>query len=1569
MAGARTVSVSFLGNTSDLEAALTRAGIVAEDTSKKIQGSAAAAGRAAQEQARVAGASATEQEAAAARAAAGYTEMAAKISGSQRAAGNAAVAAARTVGASLDEQRAAYTKAIATQGEYEAALKRTADVARASAAEQAAAANKAAAEIEAAHARQAKSAAKMAATVGKWSLGAGVASGYFAVKGATQLQSRMEQLHTQAGISQQRVNQQTQDLYKMAPGVATGPNELSLGLFHADSALNKTLPAVGKNTAELHALQIAAEGAKVGGADLVTTQTALDAALVSGIKGTKNYSDVMGTLNAAVGAGSMHMQDMADFLSNGVLGPMSTYGVSLKDVAGAAALLADNNIKGEQAATKFASAMRIMAAPTAAASKALNVIGLSTTQLGDTLRHQGLSAAIDELKAHLKDSGLNPGQQGEVITRAFGGRQSTAVQLMIAQNGRLRASIQQVGDTSKHFGTDWAAYTHTFQYQLDKLGASAQVTGDKFGMTLIPELEGLMHTTSDVIGWVDKHKGVEDALAITIGGVLSAAVATFAYTKAVAFVNATKGMIGGVRAVGSAIGGMGTKLEEWGTMNASTTTAIEAENTAAGASFTTMGTEASAATAGIDAKMAEMVAAVSAGDSEIETANAAAGASFARISGAAGALLTKLGPLAIAYAGYESVKATGLFSASTWGSGGPKNSAPLPKAGETERAWLTQNSGLKTYSGPLTAAGIDKARADQGFPAQKSLIAELFKQMASQGHFGRHGFVPSTGTTGTAPGSLALPGVTNSATTANPAQMVAFFQKALGLTKAQAAGIAGNIQVESAGTFAGNIVQGGSRASTIAAGDAKGTGGGYGLAQWTDSGRQANLAALAKQMGLPQDSVKVQEAFIVQELKGSYASALQNLKGTSTAAQAATVIQNEYEGPASLTASLAQRQQDATTLSGGGTVTPASGSSPGHPSASTLAAYNALTGGASAGGGKAVMRYYKHQPVGVMTPAQWQAWQAQNGVQVAGQTVATRQGSAETSISTTVGGDVTRYQDLASSASTGAIRHLYSGVAEAIQDLGPKFEAEAKSASTTTGEAKVRDALRLALAGITEGVAARVKLLAQATADATRGTSLIGKYQNAAQSGTSRTLENSLGINTSQTIVGPDAGYAPGGSRPAASTPIASTLYAQIESGRSIAGTLRHASTGEANTKYQQDVSSLRATGQDKLADKLVAAHSAAMRALEATLIAEQETKDGKELDQQATALKDQTTAIQNAMQNAQTVFQATEQKASDASAAVVQGMQDQQTIMDDMAASVVKSMADAAQIKSDQSQTVVDAINDQTQTQVDQIGEKGLYGLALVAQQDKVIADQTKQKWDQILDTDKQNLDVAKANADVAESAAQLNLDQVTATEHAAVAIAQGNLDTVTLAQDVRVAAAQAKDDAAHASADTTLIGPAQIAVDMNANSSKAVQEKMQAQLAKATGQADKSNALADKQLALTQTDAQNQIQIAQKQYDATDIQATQLIQAASDNVSSTTDAWNLIIQKLNDTLTGDQGSAGIAEAGANSTAAIAGANASTQFAGSGLTIIQYGVDLSSPDATGQSTGWAIRQAGIQVT
>ena len=542
------------------------------ELAEKIQLSAQAAARSAAEQAAAVGASADDQAAAAARAAAAFTEQSAAMSRAQRAAGEAAAEAAQQVGASVDAQKAAYDRAVSVQGEYEAAMRKAADEAKAAADAEAAAvkasadeqeaaqkraadAARASADEQAASAERAKAAAtglseKFAGAFGMKPSTAGMAAfaaaAYEGVKGATSLQKSMEMLHTQAGVAQSSIGTLTSGVLHMAGAVGQSPEQLSAGLYHVASQLNATLPPAQRVSTELGILRTAAEGAKVGNANLEDVTNALGAAIVSNIQGVQNYSKAMGSMNAIVGAGDMKMQDLAEAFGTGVLAQAHLAGVSIQSLGGALATLGDNFIRGAHAGTLMASTLRIMKAPSEAGAEALASIGLKAGSLAQALRSGGIVGAIEDLKTHLQDSGATANETGLILTRAFGGRQSAGVQILLDELDRLRSKTLQVGQGANTFQGDWQSATHNLSTQLEQLKATTQALADAFGSYLIPKLEAVGTAIQSVIAWMQKHQAVAKTLAAVIEGVLGVAVATFAYTRAVAFVGATKAMAAGI---------------------------------------------------------------------------------------------------------------------------------------------------------------------------------------------------------------------------------------------------------------------------------------------------------------------------------------------------------------------------------------------------------------------------------------------------------------------------------------------------------------------------------------------------------------------------------------------------------------------------------------------------------------------------------------------------------------------------------------------------------------------------------------------------------------------------------------------------------------------------------------------------------------------------------------------------------------------------------------------------------------------------------------------------------------
>jgi TP901 family phage tail tape measure protein len=316
------------------------------------------------------------------------------------------------------------------------------------------------------------------------------------VVAASKFQQEMELLHTQAGASVDEVNKMSVALRDMATSVGTTPDELAQGLYHVESAGLRGAKA-------LEALKIAAEGAKIGGANLEDVTNGLNAVIVSGIKGSKNFASAMGDLNATVGAGDMRMQDLSDALGTGLPAKANLFGVSLKDISAALAVFGDNNIRGAEAGTQLASAIRLMGAPSAAAAKHLKEIGLSSTQLGTDLRSPGgLLKAMTDLKDHMEKAGLSATEQAALLSRAFGGRQAGGIMLLIDQLDRFKSKTEEVGKGATSFGESWKATTQTAQFASDQFHAAVSALAITVGTAFLPAAASMTQALANAIGYV-----------------------------------------------------------------------------------------------------------------------------------------------------------------------------------------------------------------------------------------------------------------------------------------------------------------------------------------------------------------------------------------------------------------------------------------------------------------------------------------------------------------------------------------------------------------------------------------------------------------------------------------------------------------------------------------------------------------------------------------------------------------------------------------------------------------------------------------------------------------------------------------------------------------------------------------------------------------------------------------------------------------------------------------------------------------------------------------------------------
>lgn len=358
-------------------------------------------------------------------------------------------------------------------------------------------------------------------------LGAGVALvgiGVASVKMAGDFQSGMTSLVTGAGESAKNIDLVRQGILKMATDTGTSTKQLTDGMYMIESA--------GFHGADgLKVLQAAAEGAKVGNADLGTVADATTTILKDFGNTGINASQAVNALVTTVASGKTHMQDLSGALSQ-ILPTAAAAKVSLSDVMGAMATMTGEGIPAANAATYLRQTIIGLEAPGSAAAKALQSVGLSTKDVAAAMQESLPDALKMITDAIGKKFPEGSAQYVEAIKAISGG--SKTMQGMLDLTGQhmkdFSANVLQVGHDI-YFGKTaiegWSAVQGDFNQKMDKAKAAVEVLMIQIGSKLLPVAGKLVTWASEVItgftNWENKTHGVENALS-AVGQAISKAV-------------------------------------------------------------------------------------------------------------------------------------------------------------------------------------------------------------------------------------------------------------------------------------------------------------------------------------------------------------------------------------------------------------------------------------------------------------------------------------------------------------------------------------------------------------------------------------------------------------------------------------------------------------------------------------------------------------------------------------------------------------------------------------------------------------------------------------------------------------------------------------------------------------------------------------------------------------------------------------------------------------------------------------------------------------------------------------
>lgn len=391
----------------------------------------------------------------------------------------------------------------------------------------------------------------------------GVAAGAIAIGGesvkmASDFQSTMELIATQAHAGQSEVDSMKQSVLNLAPAVGIGPEKLAEGLYHIESTGLR-----GK--AALDVLQSSAQEAALGMANFDDVTYAMSGVMSVGMKDVKNAADGVAYLNTIVGTGDMRMGDLAQAIGTGVLPAFKNAGLGMTDFGAAMSTLTDNSMPAQVAANHLRTAVALIQNQSKPAAAALASIGIGQGQLAkDLAKPDGLLVAMQDLQDHLKKSGKTAVEQGQIISKAFGGAKSAStVETLLGELDKLKGKYKEMGGVAaraKQQQDDWQHAQSTFKQKMNEVGAQIQAWGIEIGTKLLPILSKVADWFMHSVSWLGQHQAIVKTLAAVLGTVLVGALMSVVIWAGKTAVSMVTGPIKSFIAVGKGAAGFAKNI-------------------------------------------------------------------------------------------------------------------------------------------------------------------------------------------------------------------------------------------------------------------------------------------------------------------------------------------------------------------------------------------------------------------------------------------------------------------------------------------------------------------------------------------------------------------------------------------------------------------------------------------------------------------------------------------------------------------------------------------------------------------------------------------------------------------------------------------------------------------------------------------------------------------------------------------------------------------------------------------------------------------------------------------------
>jgi TP901 family phage tail tape measure protein len=326
---------------------------------------------------------------------------------------------------------------------------------------------------------------------------AAAAAGVMSIKMAGDFQSGITTLVTGAGEAQSNMQLVSNGILDLATSTGESTKQLIDGMFMIESA-------GFHGAAGLNVLKAAAEGAKVGNADLASVANGVTTEMTDFARSNLSAADATNILIATVAAGKTHMQDLANSMAS-ILPTASAARVGLIDVQAAMATMTGEGVPAANAATYLRQTIIALDAPSKQTKKALEEVGLSSLQVSADLQ-KSLPDTLKEITDAVgKKFPVGSAQYVEALKNIAGG--SKQMQGILDLTGDHMATFQGnvvgITDAVKQGSgsiTGWSLVLGDFNTHVDQARERIQTFAIEMGTKLLPDATKLVDLLSTHLG-------------------------------------------------------------------------------------------------------------------------------------------------------------------------------------------------------------------------------------------------------------------------------------------------------------------------------------------------------------------------------------------------------------------------------------------------------------------------------------------------------------------------------------------------------------------------------------------------------------------------------------------------------------------------------------------------------------------------------------------------------------------------------------------------------------------------------------------------------------------------------------------------------------------------------------------------------------------------------------------------------------------------------------------------------------------------------------------------------------